>query len=119
MIFDKTGTLTKGQPSVTDVVQASGRRAGLSPAPTPDDLLRLAAAAEKSSEHPLGEAILREASEALIAELPARDRPPVMMMALHIWALSHGIASLFGRGDAGRRTLPMTAEELLESQMLI
>jgi hypothetical protein len=42
-----------------------------------------------------------------------------MMMALHIWALSHGIASLFGRGDAGRRTLPMTPEELLEAAMLI
>ena len=36
------------------------------------------------------------------------------MMSLHIWSMAHGIASLFGRGDAGRRTLPMTAEELLE-----
>ena len=41
------------------------------------------------------------------------------MMALHIWALSHGIASLFGRGDAGRRTLPMSPEELLEAGVLI
>jgi hypothetical protein len=41
------------------------------------------------------------------------------MMALHIWALSHGIASLFGRGDAGRRTLPMSAEELLEAGVLV
>ncbi len=64
-------------------------------------------------------AILREASEAIIAELPARDRPPVMMMALHIWALSHGIASLFGRGDEARRTMPMTPEELLEAGTLI
>jgi len=40
-------------------------------------------------------------------------------MALHIWALSHGIASLFGRGDAGRRPLPMTAEELLEAAVLL
>ena len=31
-----------------------------------------------------------------------QSRPPALMMALHIWALSHGIASLFGRGDAGR-----------------
>ena len=36
------------------------------------------------------------------------------MMSLHVWSMAHGIASLFGRGDAGRRTLPMTAEELLE-----
>ena len=41
------------------------------------------------------------------------------MMSLHVWSLSHGIASLFGRGDAGRRSLPMTADELLESAMLI
>ena len=42
-------------------------------------------------------------TETLVATMPAADRPPVMMMALHIWALSHGIASLFGRGDAARR----------------
>jgi hypothetical protein len=41
------------------------------------------------------------------------------MMSLHVWSMAHGIASLFARGDAGRRTLPMTAEELLESVMLI
>jgi hypothetical protein len=40
------------------------------------------------------------------------------MVALHIWALSHGIASLFGRGDAARRTLPISAEELLEAGTL-
>ena len=41
------------------------------------------------------------------------------MMALHIWSLSHGIASLFGRGDAARRALPMPPEELLEAAVLI
>jgi hypothetical protein len=40
-------------------------------------------------------------------------------MALHIWALSHGIASLFARADAGRRKLPMSPEELLEAAVLI
>jgi hypothetical protein len=40
-------------------------------------------------------------------------------MALHIWALSHGIASLFARGDAARRRLPMTPEELLEAAVLL
>jgi len=63
--------------------------------------------------------VLRTATETLIAEMPARSRPPVLMMALHIWSLSHGIASLFGRGDAARRTLPMTPEELLEAGTLI
>jgi len=41
------------------------------------------------------------------------------MMSLHIWSLSHGIASLFARGDAGRRRLPMAPEDLLEAAVLI
>src|SRR5947199_44210 len=44
---------------------------------------------------------------------------PAMMMALHIWSMSHGVASLFGRGDAARRKLPMSAEDLLEAEVLI
>jgi AcrR family transcriptional regulator len=63
--------------------------------------------------------VLRAATETLIATMPAGRRPPVMMMALHIWALSHGIASLFGRGDAASRRLPMTPEELLEAGVLL
>ena len=64
-------------------------------------------------------AVLRTASETLIARMPAGRRPPAMMVALHIWSLSHGIASLFGRGDEGRRTLPMKPEELLEAGVLV
>jgi AcrR family transcriptional regulator len=64
-------------------------------------------------------AVLRTAAEQLAAMLPAGSRPPSLMMALHIWATAHGIASLFGRGDAGRRTLPMSPEELLEAAVLI
>jgi AcrR family transcriptional regulator len=64
-------------------------------------------------------AVLRGACEALTAAMPAAKRPPPMMMALHIWSLSHGIASLFARGDAARRPLPMTPEELLEAGALI
>lgn len=64
-------------------------------------------------------AVLRAASEQLIARMPAQKRPPALMMALHIWALSHGVASLFGRGDSGRRALPMSAEELLEAGVLV
>ncbi len=64
-------------------------------------------------------AVLRTATERLVATLPAHNRPPVLMMALHIWALSHGIASLFGRGDAARRSLPMSPEELLEAAVLV
>jgi AcrR family transcriptional regulator len=64
-------------------------------------------------------AVLRTATERLIATMPAQNRPPVLMMALHIWAISHGIASLFGRGDAARRSLPMSAQDLLEAAVLI
>jgi hypothetical protein len=63
--------------------------------------------------------VLRRASETLCGLLPAGARPPALMMALHVWALSHGIASLFGRGDQARRKLPMTAEELLEAGVLV
>jgi AcrR family transcriptional regulator len=64
-------------------------------------------------------AVLRMAAEKLIARVPPERRPPALMMALHVWALSHGVASLFGRGDAGRRTLPMSPEELLEAGVLV
>jgi hypothetical protein len=41
------------------------------------------------------------------------------MMALHIWAMAHGIASLFVRMDPTRRKLPMSPEELLEAGVLV
>jgi len=61
---------------------------------------------------------LQEA-ERLVATMPTQHRPPVLMMTLHIWALLHGIASLFGRGDAARRSFPMSPEDLLEAALLI
>jgi AcrR family transcriptional regulator len=64
-------------------------------------------------------AVLRTAAERLVATMPPKDRPPVLMMALHIWAMSHGIASLFGRGDAAKRALPMSPEDLLEAAVLV
>jgi AcrR family transcriptional regulator len=73
--------------------------------------------------HEAGErafAVLRGAAEKLCAQLPAgQARPPALMVALHIWAMAHGIAALFGRGDAARRTLPMSADELLEAEVLV
>lgn len=63
--------------------------------------------------------VLLRASEVLCAALPREGRPPVKMVALHVWALSHGIASLFARGDAARRKLPMTPEDLLEAGLLV
>jgi AcrR family transcriptional regulator len=74
----------------------------------------LAAASERAF------AVIRAAAERLAALVPSdMPRPPAMMMALHIWSMSHGIASLFGRGDGARRRLPMSAEDLLEAEVLI
>ena len=64
-------------------------------------------------------AVLRAAAEKLVMLMPSQGRPPPLMVALHIWSMTHGIASLFGRGDAARRTLPMSPEELLEAAVLI
>jgi AcrR family transcriptional regulator len=64
-------------------------------------------------------AVIRNASERLISRLPAGKRPPALMVALHVWSMSHGIASLFGRGDAARRPLPMSTDELLEAGVLV
>jgi len=64
-------------------------------------------------------AVLRDAADRLAAVLPKAKRPPSLMMALHIWSLSHGIASLFCRADGSRRKLPMSPEDLLEAGVLI
>jgi AcrR family transcriptional regulator len=63
--------------------------------------------------------VLKDACAALVATMPESKRPPVMMMALHIWAQAHGIASLFARGDEARRPIPMTPEDLLDAAVLI
>ncbi|MGH8102982.1 MAG: heavy metal translocating P-type ATPase [bacterium] len=55
VIFDKTGTLTEGNPTVTDIIPADSA--------SPDEVLRLAASAEKASEHPLAEAVVNAAKE--------------------------------------------------------
>ncbi|HEX7949553.1 MAG TPA: heavy metal translocating P-type ATPase [Candidatus Limnocylindrales bacterium] len=67
VVVDKTGTLTEGKPRVTEVVRAAD-------APPEAELVRLTAAAERGSEHPLGEAIVRYAADDLGMSLPdAKD----------------------------------------------
>ena len=55
IVFDKTGTLTKGEPQLTDIISTSHH--------TDDEVLQIAAIAEKGSEHPLGEAIVNGATQ--------------------------------------------------------
>ncbi len=57
ILFDKTGTITKGHPALTDIVMAPD--GGI----TETELIRLAASAERRSEHPAGEAIVRHAEQ--------------------------------------------------------
>ncbi len=64
IVFDKTGTLTRGEPEVTDIAAAEGFNE--------DRVLAVAAALEKTSEHPLARAILTRAQERGIA-LPAAE----------------------------------------------
>jgi len=63
--FDKTGTLTEGRPSLVDVLAAPGQ--------TPGDVLRLAAALQQHSEHPLARAVLDKLREQGQVPAPAVD----------------------------------------------
>ena len=63
VVLDKTGTITLGQPELTKVIPLNGA--------TESEVLRLVAAAERDSEHPIGQAIVRGASERGIGLAPA------------------------------------------------
>jgi len=65
IVFDKTGTLTEGTPKLTDVFAVSGRE--------DNEVLFIAATAEKGSEHPLGEAIVRGADERKVGFAEAKN----------------------------------------------
>jgi len=65
VLLDKTGTLTRGQPAVTDVLAVDSS--------SEDEVLRLAASAERVSEHPLAQAIVKAASERKLKMSRASD----------------------------------------------
>ena len=65
IVLDKTGTLTKGEPSVTDIIESEKF--------TKKEILTFAASAEKGSEHPLGEAIVKKAREENLNLLDSKD----------------------------------------------
>jgi len=65
VLLDKTGTITQGEPKVTDIIAI--------PSSSQDEVLRLAASAERGSEHPLGEAIVRAAEDKKLKIASAKD----------------------------------------------
>jgi len=65
-------------------------------------------------------AILRRVAEAACGMSRAPGRPPPLMVALHVWSLTHGIATLFVSHDSSNRLLiPMSPEALLEAGLLV
>ncbi|HET6616330.1 MAG TPA: heavy metal translocating P-type ATPase [Gemmatimonadota bacterium] len=94
VVLDKTGTVTRGEPSVTDIIPAAGS--------SDRDLLAIAAAAERGSEHPIGAAIVREAERRRL-DIPAAT----------------GFAALAGRGieaEVGGRPVLIGTLELLATR---
>jgi Cu+-exporting ATPase len=75
VVFDKTGTITEGRPEVTDILSVAG---------TAEVLLKIAASAEKGSEHPLGEAIVRKAEKDGLELLKAENFKAVPGQGLEV-----------------------------------
>jgi P-type Cu+ transporter len=104
VIFDKTGTLTIGRPIVTEVVTpplAPGSAGGF----TRDELLRLAAAVEQPSEHPIGRAIVQAARERNLDVSTVRD--------------FQAIAGQGVRGEVEGRTIEVLRDEQATCRVLI
>jgi Cu+-exporting ATPase len=107
-VMDKTGTITEGRPRVTDVLAGDGQA---------EEVLRLAASAERGSEHPLGEAIVTAARERGLVLAEARDF--VAVPGLGVQARVDGRQVLLGnlglmqQRAAKLNGLETTSEELL------
>ncbi|MBN9392309.1 MAG: cadmium-translocating P-type ATPase [Chloroflexi bacterium] len=103
LLVDKTGTLTAGRPRITDIVPLTGK--------TPDEVLRLAAAAERYSEHPLAQAVLEAAAKKEIEV--GEPRQFKSMPGLGVQALVDGLPV-----TVGNRRMKETGENLKEAAAL-
>jgi Cu+-exporting ATPase len=102
LILDKTGTLTMGTPVVTDLIPAGGME--------PDEILRLAASAEKGSEHPLAHAVVDEAGRRGMTVTDPADFEA--FSGFGIRAHLEGMDLLFGnQGLMSDHGIPFTAME--------
>lgn len=86
IVFDKTGTITEGKPEVTDIITTSDI--------SREELLRIAASAEKGSEHPLGEAIVRYARKEGLELLEADNFKAVPGQGIEV--VVNGMSVLIG-----------------------
>lgn len=107
--FERLGRAYLGFAREEPASYAAMFASGIAPAAAPG----LQAAAEAAF------AVLQRAAAVLAQRIPARQRPPAPLMSLHIWALAHGVASLHGDNMPARGKVPLDAEEVLESGMLI
>lgn len=106
LLIDKTGTLTLGQPQVTDVVASNGY--------SEDDLLALAASAERYSEHPLAEAVRQEARRREVTLAEPREFAAVPGMGVRAQVNGNAVAIGNRRFIPGADTFTETAH--LEAQ---
>jgi len=111
VILDKTGTLTTGKPVLTDVVPANGR--------TPREILRLAAAAERGSEHPLASAILEGARAEGVGDVRASQFDSLAGQGIAATVDGHSVlagnAALLAARGIPSETLTARALELSEA----
>ncbi|HSL07484.1 MAG TPA: heavy metal translocating P-type ATPase [Pseudonocardiaceae bacterium] len=108
IVLDKTGTITKGQPALTDIIPTAGFSS--------EELLRLAASAEQSSEHPLGQAIVRGAANAAVALTEPVDFQSVTGKGITADVDGHrvivGRASLLAESGIDTTALATAADQL-------
>lgn len=74
----------------------------------------LAGSADLARESGRAIGVLTKTAEEILVNVPVESRPPAILVANHIWALSHGVVELFSRGESGSRA-PFSPEDLLES----
>ena len=85
IVLDKTGTITEGSPSVTEALAFDGIFGA-------DEVLRLAAGAERGSEHPLGEAVVRAAEARGLSAPAGRDFEAIAGQGVRATVAEHAIA---------------------------
>jgi len=108
MVFDKTGTITEGKPEVTDVITAAGIEENY--------LVRITASAEKGSEHPLGQAIVREAEKRGLTLPPVTDFKAIPGQGIQ--AAINGVSVLAGnRKLMDEKNIPLAELEAASDRL--